>query len=315
MSAVLEWLSRGSRKSPSSSSSAAACEPGPGPGSGSGSGFDSDYSTTTTSHYCHCILPSSLDNPVCLFFADALNSSSSSTTTSIDNSKSRIINGRPGDRLSSSSSPASDSLSPDSPDYSLPSSQSSPPLNEDPRCFTMPTSTTSPIDIATPTRNASSSPSSQGKQNPNFHDTDSRTSAIMSGIAYDSSMGRGRQDSFAGAKPISMANPNRDPRPRRESLAGSLVGGMSWGGVSVGSWIRDEYVCCLVLGNYCPPPPKPLLGLAPSRSLQGTDTIWIVSLWLEHRHSHISRHLTTPPHTSRNSRPTSCEISHAAAKH
>lgn len=29
-------------------------------------------------------------------------------------------------------------------------------------------------------------------------------------------------------------------RRRRESLAGSLVGGMSWGGVSVGSWIRDE---------------------------------------------------------------------------
>lgn len=38
-----------------------------------------------------------------------------------------------------------------------------------------------------------------------------------------------------------MNNPrNLDPRPRRESLAGSLVGGMSWGGVSVGSWIRDE---------------------------------------------------------------------------
>jgi len=30
-----------------------------------------------------------------------------------------------------------------------------------------------------------------------------------------------------------------EQRPRRESLA-SLVGGMSWGGVSVGSWIRDE---------------------------------------------------------------------------
>jgi len=101
--------------------------------------------------------------------------------------------------------------------------------------------TTSPIDIATPSRNSSSSPSSQGKKLPNFHDTDSRTSAMMS-TGFDSSMGRGRQDSFAGAKPISMNNPNRnaDYRPRRESLAGSLVGGMSWGGVSVGSWIRDE---------------------------------------------------------------------------
>jgi transcription factor SFP1 len=106
--------------------------------------------------------------------------------------------------------------------------------------FTMPT--TSPIDIAPPTRNASSSPSSQGKKAANYHNTDTRTSAMMSGTGFDSSMGQGRQDSFAGAKPISMNNPNRnaDGRPRRESLAGSLVGGMSWGGVSVGSWIRDE---------------------------------------------------------------------------
>jgi transcription factor SFP1 len=114
--------------------------------------------------------------------------------------------------------------------------------NSDIDRFTMPT--TSPIDIATTTRNASSSPSSQGKKVPNYHhDTDSRTSAMMS-TGFDSSMGRGRQDSFGGAKPISMNNPNRnaDGRPRRESLAGSLVGGMSWGGVSVGSWIRDEYV-------------------------------------------------------------------------
>jgi transcription factor SFP1 len=44
-----------------------------------------------------------------------------------------------------------------------------------------------------------------------------------------------------GTKPISVSGSNRD-RPRRESLAGSLVGGMSWGGVSVGSWIRDEWV-------------------------------------------------------------------------
>lgn len=39
-----------------------------------------------------------------------------------------------------------------------------------------------------------------------------------------------------GAQPISM---NRE-KPRRESLAGSMVGGMSWGGVSVSSWVRDE---------------------------------------------------------------------------
>lgn len=111
---------------------------------------------------------------------------------------------------------------------------------------TMPT-TSSPIDIATPTRNASSSPSSQGKKNSNFLDPDSQTSQriMTTGTAFgDTDMSRSRQESFAAAKPISMNNPNRmnADRPRRESLAGSLVGGMSWGGVSVGSWIRDEYV-------------------------------------------------------------------------
>ncbi|KAF2401875.1 hypothetical protein EJ06DRAFT_474582, partial [Trichodelitschia bisporula] len=40
----------------------------------------------------------------------------------------------------------------------------------------------------------------------------------------------------SGARPISMKD-----RARRESnTAGSLVGGMSWGGVSVGSWVRDD---------------------------------------------------------------------------
>ena len=102
---------------------------------------------------------------------------------------------------------------------------------------------TSPIDIATPTRNSSSSPSSQQGKKPVYHDNiDSRSSAMMSGTTFEPGMGRGRQDSFGGAVPISMNNPNRnaDGRPRRESLAGSLVQGMSWGGVSVGSWIRDE---------------------------------------------------------------------------
>jgi transcription factor SFP1 len=40
----------------------------------------------------------------------------------------------------------------------------------------------------------------------------------------------------SGARPISMKD-----RPRRESnQMGSFAGGISWGGVSVGSWIRDE---------------------------------------------------------------------------
>jgi hypothetical protein len=107
---------------------------------------------------------------------------------------------------------------------------------------TMPSST-SPIDIATPTRNASSSPSSQGTKAGNFYGAeDSRTSALMTSGGLDPNSGRTRMDSYSGAKPISMNNANRngDTRPRRESLAGSLVGGMSWGGVSVGSWIRDE---------------------------------------------------------------------------
>jgi transcription factor SFP1 len=40
-----------------------------------------------------------------------------------------------------------------------------------------------------------------------------------------------------GARPIQMKD-----RQRRESNTGSLVNGLSWGGLSVGSWIRDEYV-------------------------------------------------------------------------
>ncbi|KAL8657286.1 MAG: hypothetical protein Q9226_002074 [Calogaya cf. arnoldii] len=60
--------------------------------------------------------------------------------------------------------------------------------------------------------------------------------------SLSSGLGASGSHHASGTHPISMSSANRE-RPRRESLAGSMVSGMSWGGISVGSWVRDEYEC------------------------------------------------------------------------
>ena len=64
-----------------------------------------------------------------------------------------------------------------------------------------------------------------------------------------------------GSRPIAMKGVYG--KDRRESIAQSLGTGMSWGGVSVGSWIRDEYV---------PSPLKHLMSYSLDSSIMMTGT-------------------------------------------
>lgn len=104
-----------------------------------------------------------------------------------------------------------------------------------------------PIDIAT-SRQSSHSPRTQQSnltsqlQRPRI---DVQQTSDMNGSTDHV---KGRQESFSGmlgTTPYGARSiPVRGDQPRRESaiLSGSYMNGMSWGGISMGSFIRDEYV-------------------------------------------------------------------------
>lgn len=122
------------------------------------------------------------------------------------------------------------------------------PLFNDPAPFLDMGSRITPIDIASSSRAASprsaqTSNLTSALQSTSGNEARPTTAMDMSGTPFKGFGGFGGAtpgSQHGGAQPISMNVSNRE-KPRRESLAGSMVTGMSWGGNSVGSWIRDEY--------------------------------------------------------------------------
>ncbi|EEH15854.1 hypothetical protein PABG_05941 [Paracoccidioides brasiliensis Pb03] len=139
---------------------------------------------------------------------------------------------------------------PDLEDDSFPLLSSS--TTSDPPVRTTMEGPTPPINIAS--RNSSVSPTAQQASNlttalqrastadrlaVSSNTTAPSSAAYKTNVVRKDSIGANMAQWGNGTKPITVAGSNRE-KQRRESLAGSLVGGMSWGGVSVGSWIRDD---------------------------------------------------------------------------
>lgn len=109
-------------------------------------------------------------------------------------------------------------------------------------------SRTTPIDITSPSRAGSprstqTSNLTSALQSTSGNEVRPVTAMDMSGTPFRGFGGFGGAtpgSQHSGAQPISVNASNRE-KSRRESLAGSMLTGLSWGGTSVGSWIRDEY--------------------------------------------------------------------------
>ncbi len=120
------------------------------------------------------------------------------------------------------------------------------PLFNDPVPFMNMPSRTTPIDIATPLRAASprstqTSNLTSALQSTSGNEARSTTAMDLSGTPFRGygGFGAGTPGSqYTGALPITVNGGG----PRRESFASSMVTGMSFGGTSVSSFIRDEYV-------------------------------------------------------------------------
>ena len=132
-------------------------------------------------------------------------------------------------------------LEPDFDDHSFPLFGSSPPDRSM-------AGAASPIDISV--RQVSTSP--RGHQASNLTsalqrtDSDEKRAQAMMDISGNSNSDLNRHRAGAGESTSQLENGARPiqgaagDKARRESIAQSLNTGMSWGGISVGSWIRDE---------------------------------------------------------------------------
>lgn len=118
------------------------------------------------------------------------------------------------------------------------------PLPHPPSVGTMPGSA-SPIDIATARPNSTSPPTQQSNLTSQLKgpriDIREDSFGMSNSNRQDSAAQRARQESIGmlGSTPYGS---RAIPVGGRENnqLSGSMVGGMSWGGISMGSFIRDE---------------------------------------------------------------------------